>query len=358
MDFDAKRPRPSILLGAQYLAEGSGGIGGVARMTAAALGRRHALSAMACMEPADFRIGDAAVRAFRGSRVRFVAGLAREALRSTHVVYDFAGTARAQKLPLLRGLPSAIWVHGWEVWDAPRPDYIRALERADLVLVNSAYTLERAGSALKGVKTVRVCPLATSSDEIPAVTGPSEGPPVVLLLGRIDQLLAKGHEILISIWPKVASAVPGARLVFAGGGEAVGHVRALAAASPAAASIEVTGFVPAENVEALWRRATVFAMPAFGEGFGLVYIEAMRQGIPVIASLEDAGQEINSEGITGFNISRNSQGGIANAVIALLRDRDLCRKFGAAGHARWKDSYRFSSFEARLAAATADFLSA
>lgn len=346
----------SVLLCAQYLREGAGGIAEVARLTAAALGQRHAMTALSCMDRGEFAVGDVAVRGFAGSRLRFVAQLAFAAGRSTHIIYDFAGTARAHSVLKFRDRPSAIWAHGWEVWGKPRADYVRALERADLVLVNSHYNLERAAGALGRAKAVRVCPLATWRDDLPEPTVGIDGPPTVLLLGRIDSLLAKGHEILISIWPKVVSALPDARLVLAGGGDAVAHVEVLARASAAAANIDVLGFVPSDRLVEVWRRTCVFAMPGFAEGFGLVYIEAMRQGKPIIASRDDAGQEINLDGVTGFNISRNKPDEIAQALIVLLRDGDMRRRFGEAGREHWKANYTFSCFERRLFGATGEFL--
>ncbi|MGA8080145.1 MAG: glycosyltransferase family 4 protein, partial [Xanthobacteraceae bacterium] len=117
-------------------------------------------------------------------------------------------------------------------------------------------------------------------------------------------------------------------------------------------------FVPDNMLDACWRRATVFAMLGFAEGFGLVYAEAMRRGLPVIASTEDAGQEINLDGTTGFNISRNDKKRLVEVIVTLLRDRDLAYKLGAAGHSRWREQYTFSAFERRLISATKRFLTA
>jgi phosphatidylinositol alpha-1,6-mannosyltransferase len=343
-------------MAAQFMSEGSGGIAEVARMTAKSLSRRYRTSALACQDREDFQFGEVGVRAFQNSRPRFVAGFALASVRATHIVHDFVGTARAQPFALGGRRGNAIWAHGIEVWGELRPQHARALRRADLVLVNSAYTMERASRALSGARNVRLCRLGTTHDLVPNFVGIADGPPTVLLLGRIDPGFPKGHDLLVSIWPRVASAVPEARLMFVGGGPARAPARGLVARSSVAASIDVVGFAPADQIDAIWRRATVMALPGSGEGFGLVFIEAMRRGIPVIASRDDAGQEINLDGVTGFNIAREKPEALAEAIIGLLRDRDAAQRFGAAGHAHWRDEYRFSAFDQRLQAAMSEFL--
>ena len=100
----------------------------------------------------------------------------------------------------------------------------------------------------------------------------------------------------------------------------------------------------------------VFAMPGYAEGFGVVYIEAMRRGLPVIASTEDAGKEINADGITGFNVPCKNKRRLTEVIVTLLRDRDLARSLGYAGYLRWKERYTFSAFERRLGDAVKRFL--
>jgi phosphatidylinositol alpha-1,6-mannosyltransferase len=347
-----------VLLSAQTLVSGNGGICAVARMTASALASRCGIEALACQDAADHRIGAIPVRAFRNRRVQFLLANLAASQRATRVIYDFAGTARAHVELPFRPRPYAVWVHGLEIWRGSPPKYLRAVSGAGLVLANSAYTLSRADGSLPNDVEVVICPLATPQDDPPVMLGPSDGPPTVMLLGRADELFAKGHDVLIEIWPHVVSAVPEARLLLVGGGTMLHKVRELAAASPARHAIEIAGFVSDEELDAYWRRASVFAMPGFTEGFGLVYIEAMRRGLPVIASTEDAGQEVNVDGATGYNVSCKDKARLTDAVVSLLRDRNLARDLGAAGHQRWRTHYTFSAFSARFAAATRRFLQA
>ena len=96
------------------------------------------------------------------------------------------------------------------------------------------------------------------------------------------------------------------------------------------------------------RHTALFAMPSRGEGFGLVYIEAMRHGLPVTASVHDAGQEVNVDGETGYNINLGTPGELPARLIALLKDRDKAAAMGAAGRRRWEDHFRFSAFRDRF----------
>jgi len=347
---------PRVLLSTQSLALGNGGISTVARMTASVLSSRCRIEALACQDETDHRLGTISVRAFANRRFPFFLANLMASQHATHVIYDFAGTARAHVDLPFRRRPYAVWVHGWEVWEAASPKYLRAISGAGLVLANSAYTVARADRALPNGVEVIVCPLGTPQDDPPPKTGPGDGPPTVMLVGRADELFAKGHDLLIEIWPDVVSAVPDAQLLLVGGGSALDRVHELAATSPTRNSIEVAGLVPEDLLDAYWRRTTVFAMLGFAEGFGLVYAEAMRRGLPVVASTEDAGQEINVDGVTGYNVSRSSKKRLIEVLVTLLRNRDLARALGSAGHLRWTDQYTFAAFERRLAAATDPFL--
>jgi len=344
----------TIHVAAQFLRPGNGGVAEVARVSMKALARAGPTLGHACLEREDFVVAGAQARAYGASRARFQLGLEGACLSGGRLLFDFAGTARAARW-LWPRRPYAVWTHGIEVWDAVRLDRAEALARAELVLVNSAYTRERAAPTLAGLRDVRLCRLGSFSDEEIAPV-PRDGPPTALLLGRVEPGLPKGQGILVDIWPRVVSAVPDARLRLVGKGPALDALRDLAKASPAAALIEVAGFVPEERIEQVWAQATVFAMPSLTEGFGLVFIEAMRRGVPVVSSLSDAGQEVNLDGATGYAVGRDDRERLVEALIAVLRDRNLGATLGAAGAARWKAEFRFSAFEKRFLAAVGGFV--
>lgn len=326
---------------------GQGGIARVARLSVLAL--PGVTRAFAVEDNRTHRVGEAGVVPLHGNRLKFALNNAMAAFGGASILYDFAGTARAHPPGISWHSRYAVWVHGVEVWDRAilRADYLAAVKAADLVLVNSHTTLARMNDAIGEVATARVCWLGTEQDMAAARPMP-DGPPTLLFIGRSDEMFAKGQDILIDLWPDVVSLLPGARLVFAGGGTQLSRLTALAKASPAARQIEVLGFRTEPEMENLWRRASALAMLSRLEGFGLVFAEAMRHGVPILASTDDASSEINVDGVTGFNVARADRSGIVERIVFLLRERDKAEAFGWAGLGRWRQNFRFQKFKERL----------
>jgi phosphatidylinositol alpha-1,6-mannosyltransferase len=178
----------------------------------------------------------------------------------------------------------------------------------------------------------------------------------VLIVGRLENERYKGHRELIACWPRVVAAVPGATLRIVGRGPDLKHLQTLVARSAAAECISFEGFVPDEALEALYTRATVFAMPSRGEGFGLVYIEAMRHGLPVIASTHDAAPEVVLDGKTGYTVNLDRPHELPERVIYLLKNPELARELGRNGQTRWAAHFRYSAFRDRFRPLLREFL--
>ncbi|MBA4189046.1 MAG: glycosyl transferase family 1 [Planctomycetaceae bacterium] len=289
-------------------------------------------------------------RLARGSRAKFVTAVNAAHLTYTHFIYDCAGMARAhQWIPLPRR-PFLTFLHGIEVWQGTaHPAQVLAADRANAILSNTSFTRTKAADLTPGLARASVCWLATEDDCPPAYTQSASGPPRVLILARLDEAAYKGHTELIRCWPTVRASVPNAVLTIAGTGPAASRYQQLAhELGLSSESVEFRGFVPEADMPRLWAETTVFAMPSRGEGFGLVYIEAMRHGIPVIASIHDAGPEVNIEGVTGYNVNLDRPDELPDRLIRLLRDRELATNLGANGVARWAEHFRYSAFRNRF----------
>ena len=352
-----------LCLAVTSLMPGNGGIARVARLMGrvlaaeAASGRLH-VRAIGLNDAAAANDLGLALAPARGSRLRYTAAVQAAALCSTHFLYDSLAMVRAHnRLPFL-ARPLLAWIHGIEVWEGARTDRLQSSRQADVLLANSCYTRQRAERAHGGFARARVCWLGTETDELPVVARRTDGPPTALVLGRLERGRDKGHRALIDCWPAVVSAVPDARLVIAGSGSDLEPVRRHAASSRVAGHIEIRGFVAESAIEDLWAEATIFAMPSHGEGFGLVYVEAMRHGVPVVASIHDAAPEVNVDGETGYNVDLTRADQLADRVVDLLRDRDEAARLGANGRRRWAQEFRFSAFRERFLPIVGEFLSA
>ncbi len=343
-------PSSRIMFGSALFAPGQGGIACVARMTARALIESDAaVDLISFLDREPTEVAGVRAKIARGDKLRFALMTHFRALRATHAIYDSVGIARAH--PRLFGdkIPRALWMMGLESWEGMRGDYLATVRSANLVVAISRYTLERHQAAHGQLPQARICWLATEQDAPPATLARFEGPPRVLIVGRIEATEGlKGHDELIACWPKVVAEIPAARLVIAGSGSGFDALKAKVGASPAAGAIDVLGFVPEADMPALFASAHVYAMPSRQEGFGIVYVEAMRFGLPVIASLGDAGQEINVDGVTGYTVAPGDVGELGEKLIHLLRNTDVAAAMGRVGFERWRTHFRYSCFAQRF----------
>jgi glycosyltransferase involved in cell wall biosynthesis len=169
----------------------------------------------------------------------------------------------------------------------------------------------------------------------------------VLIVGRMEGDRYKGHEDLLATLARLAPAHPELRLVIVGEGKDRARLEARARELGVAERATFTGFVDAATLSAIYRRCAVFAMPSDGEGFGLVYLEAMRAGKPCVALAGSAAAEIIVDGSTG----RLVPPGVApleHALGELLSDPGATAAMGAAGRERWQRAFQPALFAENL----------
>ncbi|MGH3003194.1 MAG: glycosyltransferase family 4 protein [Gaiellaceae bacterium] len=186
---------------------------------------------------------------------------------------------------------------------------------------------------------------AMPSELAPAQAGIPGDAPLVLAVGRL--IAQKDHATLLRAFARVHRELPEARLAILGWGPLEDETRSLAAELGLADAVVVAGRVEPRD----WLlRADVFAHTSRWEGFGIVLLEAMLGGLPVVATRVSAVPEIVADGETGLLAEAGDDTGIAALLLELLRDGGRRDALGHAGRARALD--RFSV--ARMADRTLD----
>jgi phosphatidyl-myo-inositol dimannoside synthase len=285
------------------------------------------------------------------------------------LLFDHLGPAMTQLLvpkPFRR--PYAVFLHSVEVWNPIGPSKLRTLRGAAVRLANSGYTAQRIRAAHGDVGPIAVCPLTLLPDSLapaPASDGFDTGllrriaPHSALIVGRVlSTERHKGHMQLIETWPEVVKQVPGAQLVIVGEGNDFEFLRAKARELGCADRILFAGWVSEQTLAAIYDRVAAYTMPSDGEGFGLVFLEAMKHRLPCIASGVDASREIVVDGATGFLVNQSDRATLVERVVALLSDPDLRRKMGNAGFRRFQEHFSFEQFEKRVVTALEPLLEA
>jgi phosphatidylinositol alpha-1,6-mannosyltransferase len=179
-----------------------------------------------------------------------------------------------------------------------------------------------------------------------------------MIVGRICSTERhKGHWQLIQSWPQVVNQVPDAQLVIVGRGDDVDRLKAKANETTSAAKFLFTGWVNEETLAALYERVAAFAMPSNGEGFGLVFLEAMKHRLPCIASRTDASREIVVDGQTGFLVNQDDHQLLSQRIVTLLTNADLRQRMGGAGFRRLSEYFSFERFEQRIVQALLPLIS-
>lgn len=271
--------------------------------------------------------------------------------------FNHLGIARAQmKVPRRIRRPFSIFLHGIEAWDPTLgASRMAAMRSARLLIANSVHTARRVAAEHHSIPTIHACPLGL----LPSEATPGQSPDVailhrlapkyVLIVGRMSASERyKGHDQLIECWSDVLNAVPGSQLVLVGGGDDAQRLAGKAMRAGVSTAVLFTGFVSDITLQQILRGAAVLAMPSKAEGFGLVYLEAMRMGVPCIGSTADAAGEIIIDGETGALVCPSDVSGLARSIIELLTSSETGKRMGAAGRERFRREFTYERFCDRL----------
>jgi glycosyltransferase involved in cell wall biosynthesis len=147
-----------------------------------------------------------------------------------------------------------------------------------------------------------------------------EGDPSVLFVGHLSRL--KGVDILIQAITKLRSELPNIRLHIVGGGSA-SHFEAQAKKEGVEKYVIFHGLAAHSILPAYYKSADICIFPSRHEGFGIVILEAMASGIPVIASDIPSFRETISNGIDGILFKSGDVDALTNEVVNLYQNPNL-----------------------------------
>jgi len=351
IELEARTPR--VLLLAPE-ARGTGGIQRATRTLAASLSdaygedRVGVLSLRAADQPARGRFlwegvsGEPDRRITFPEKARYLIHAVRTARRwrrrlaivATHPHLAPVASACSK----ISGTPFAVWCHGIEAWGKPKPAVARALRSADVVFAPSRFTAERV-ERMSGlsVDSVRVIPHSVESADGPS--GVLRDPRQVLTVARLTrENRYKGIDMLLYAWPRVIGETR-ARLEVIGDGPDRERLVSVASLLGISEYVTFSGRVSDAALFEAYARATVFAMPARhrlqpspeGEGFGLVYIEAGRHSLPVVAGLGAGAEDAVEHEGSGLLVDPEDAQQVAAAIVRLLRDPPLAARLGERG---------------------------
>ncbi len=305
------------------------------------------------------RVGECefVVSGFRRAKLRFTLAALGASRRHPSLVVaahvHLAPVVAAMKM-LSPRLPAVVVAHGIEVWTPLSRLGRWALRRADLVLAPSADTARHL-VARQGVRQEKIRQLPWGLDPqftaLLAAPGANHLPAgfpsgrVVLSVGRWAATERyKGVDTLIAAVSRLLPAVPDLYLVAVGDGDDRRRLEQLALEMGVAARVRFLRELTQEELLACYRHCDVFALPSRGEGFGLVFLEAMASGKPVVGGTHGGTPEIVEDGVTGLLVPYGDVERVSQALEKLLTNEPLRRQMGQRAQSRVQSAYRFENF--------------
>ena len=247
---------------------------------------------------------------------------------------------------------SIICTHGSDVWEPLRGWRRRALLHADVVLAPSRDTADHVEEE-QGGGTIGfdVLPWALDPEfEALLMPGskaalPQEFPAgrVILTVGRwLAAERYKGMDTLITALPRLLTQWPELQLVLVGTGDDRAWLEELAEKNGVHLHVHFLSGLSYGEIAACYAACEIFALPSRGEGFGLVYLEAMACGKPVIGGAHGGAPEVIQDGVTGYLVPHGDTIQLATSIETELADPALAKEMGLRGRQRAENEFRFN----------------
>jgi glycosyltransferase involved in cell wall biosynthesis len=272
-----------------------------------------------------------------GSKLAYAFNVLRETFNVQRGTYNVVICGHINLLPVaalaawLQQAPLVLIIHGVEAWEPHGSALVRGcVRRVDAFVAVSEHSKER---------FLEWAPLrAEQGHVIPNCIDPEPYGPgpkrddlltryglndrtVLLTLGRLSsEEQYKGHDEVLEVLPALAEDVPDVAYLICGDGDDRPRLEAKAERLGIADRVVFAGYVPDDEKADHYRLADAFVMPGSGEGFGIVYLEALACGVPVVASTADASEEAVLGGRIGTVVDPSNLDEFKHGIRSALRE--------------------------------------
>ena len=270
------------------------------------------------------------VRAFLGETGQAIAAGGYDGVFAGHLHLAPFAAAAAKRA----GVPWILLLHGIEAWGPPHWPAtqgrlmtaltLRAARTADTFVTVSDVTRQRYARRV-GLRAGDGIVVPNSVDLSAYGAGPKradlldryglQGRTVLMTLARLSpDERYKGLDEVMEALPNLAETHPDIAYLICGSGADRDRLETKAASLGVADRVVFAGYVPEEEKADHYRLADAFVMPGWGEGFGIVYLEALACGVPVVASSADASHEAVLDGELGVVVDPHDPASVVEGV--------------------------------------------
>ncbi len=163
---------------------------------------------------------------------------------------------------------------------------------------------------------------------------------IIMCAGRL--VYEKGFQYLIDAAPKILNGYNDAKFIIAGKGGMLNELKAKANYLGISDKVYFTGQLTPKELYTMYRCADIAVFPSTYEPFGLVAIEGMYAGTPIVVSDIGGLNEIVEHGVTGMKSYAGNPNSIADSILTLLFDYQLAYNIAKNGKAKVKETYNWT----------------
>lgn len=163
---------------------------------------------------------------------------------------------------------------------------------------------------------------------------------IILFMGRL--VYEKGIQHLIAAMPKILANYHDAKLVVCGKGGMIDELRASVDALGISDKVYFAGYLASKDVQKMYKCADISVFPSTYEPFGIVALEAMLSGTPVVVSDVGGLNEIVEHGVDGMKSYAGNPNSLADSILTLLFDHKLCDTVVKNAKAKVKNQYNWA----------------